>query len=421
MGRIIVLAAALCGADALGVPRALAPRASHARVALHRAGASFSAAPARAAPCLAAAAVAAEIKAAAPASAAVAAAVAADTAAVAPAAAEAPANRLVPLVTFVSLWYAFNAGFNVQNKVILNAFPFPWAVSWAQLASGLLLIGPAWASGVRSPPKVDGALLLKFLPIAALHCGGHGLQVASMGAGSVFFTHVIKATEPVIGMAVLLAFTGKIAPWWVNLCLSPIVGGVAYAAVKPGTAFDLSQLLGFSAVAALASTVAFAIAKLLAKQLMTPAIKKEHNLDAANNYALLTCCSAALLAIPSFLGEGPAAIAAIRAMDNPLGFLGQLLTCGFFYYGYNEMGFRVLDLLSPVSAAVANSLKRVVVLFAAVVFLGESVSRRKIVGSSVAMVGVLLYSLAKSAAAKAKAKPKAVVVVDVEPPGSWQP
>ena len=37
------------------------------------------------------------------------------------------------------------------------------------------------------------------------------------------------------------------------------------------------------------------------------------------------------------------------------------------------MGFRVLDLLGPVSQAVANSAKRVVILFAAVVFLGEQV------------------------------------------------
>ena len=86
---------------------------------------------------------------------------------------------------------------------------------------------PAWLSGLRSPPNVDKALILRFLPIAALHCFGHGLQVSSMGAGSVFFTHVIKATEPVIGMVVLLAFTGKIAPWSVNLCMAPIVGGVA--------------------------------------------------------------------------------------------------------------------------------------------------------------------------------------------------
>ena len=68
-----------------------------------------------------------------------------------------------------------------------------------------------------------------------------------------------------------------------------------------------------------------------------------------------------------------------------------------------QMGFRVLDLQSPVSQAVTNSAKRVVVLFASVMFLGETVSRRKIIGSSIAMAGVLAYSLAKvSADASAK-------------------
>ena len=328
--------------------------------------------------------------------------------------------RVAPLLGFLGLWYAFNAAFNVQNKVILNKFPYPWAASWFQLASGILFFVPAWLTKLRSPPNVDTKLILRFLPIAALHCGGHGLQVSSMGAGSVFFTHVIKATEPVVGMLVLLAFTGKIAPWWVNACLAPIVGGVVYAGIKPGTAFGMGDLLGYASVAALASTVAFSIAKLLAKSLMTKETKQKHNLTPANNYAVLTVCSTLVLLLPSALGEGPAALAAIKAMPNPAAFMRQLVGCGFLYYGYNEMGFRVLDLLSPVSAAVANSLKRVAVLLAAVIFLGEKVSSRKIIGSSVAMAGVLLYSLAKTKAAKLPPKP-VKIVVDAEEPGTWQP
>mmetsp|Transcript_8669 Transcript_8669/g.27209 ORF Transcript_8669/g.27209 Transcript_8669/m.27209 type:complete len:417 (+) Transcript_8669:112-1362(+) len=324
-------------------------------------------------------------------------------------------SKVVPLLSFLSLWYAFNAAFNVQNKVILNSFPYPWAVSWVQLASGMLFLLPAWGLGLRSRPKVDASLLLKFLPIAALHCFGHGLQVASMGAGSVFFTHVVKATEPLIGMLVVFLFTGAIAPWWVNVCLLPIVCGVALAASKPGAAMDLSDLCSFASTAALVSTVAFAVAKLLAKQLMSKEMKREHNLDAANNYGVLTCCSSAALLLPSMLGEGRPALEALRAMDDPFGFSRQLVFCGMLYYGYNEMGFRVLDLLSPVSAAVCNSLKRVVVLLAAVLFLGEHVTPRKLLGSAIAMFGVLLYSIAKARAAKLPKPSK------IQAPGNWQP
>ena len=54
--------------------------------------------------------------------------------------------------------------------------------------------------------------------------------------------------------------------------------------------------------------------------------------------------------------------------------ISRLLLCGLYYYAYNECGFRVLDSLDAVSQAVANSAKRVVILFFAVYFLGESAS-----------------------------------------------
>ena len=59
--------------------------------------------------------------------------------------------------------------------------------------------------------------------------------------------------------------------------------------------------------------------------------------------------------------------------------------------------------LSPENAAtqaVANAAKRVFVLAAAAVFLGEVPSARKIVGSCVALLGVLGYGLSKRDAAK---------------------
>ena len=171
--------------------------------------------------------------------------------------------------------------------------------------------------------------------------------------------------------------------------------------------------------------VAFAIAKLLAKNLMNPDMKKERRLGAANNYALLTCCSSAVLFLPSLLLDGKNSLQTFNAMGaDKLGFSQELLICGMMYYAYNEMGFRVLDLLDPVMQAVANSAKRVVILFAAVAFLGESVTTRKLIGSAIAIGGVTLYSLAKALSVKGKPKKKKVViqvVEEVEAPGTWQP
>ena len=102
-----------------------------------------------------------------------------------------------------------------------------------------------------------------------------------------------------------------------------------------------------------------------------------HGLDAVNTYSLLTCCSATLLFLPSFYAEGPAALAALRAAEDGGSRLSaRLLLCGFCYFAYNECGFRVLDAFGPVSQAVANSAKRIVILFFAVYFLGESAAAR---------------------------------------------
>ena len=327
---------------------------------------------------------------------------------------------MLDTVVALLLWYVFNGAFNVSNKRLLNELNYPWIISWIQLATGILMVIPAWALGLRRAPTVDRSILLTFAPIAVLHAAGHALQVAGIGAGSVYFGTVIKATEPLIGTIIAFIVSGKLAPWYVNLTFVPIVGGVAYAAAKPGARTDLTDLFSFAAVAALASTVFFAVAKLLAKRVMTGDMKRVNGLDAVNTYSLLTCCSATLLLGPSFAIEGAAAWQELRAAnDGGIDLMQRLLLCGFYYYAYNECGFRVLDALGSVSQAVANSAKRIVILFFAVQFLGEAASPQKLVGAAVAIAGVTAYSLAKLAADKASAKPKveqAIPTVAKTPP-----
>ena len=44
-------------------------------------------------------------------------------------------KKVATLASYLTLWYAFNAGFNVTNKQILNRFAFPWIVSLVQVRS----------------------------------------------------------------------------------------------------------------------------------------------------------------------------------------------------------------------------------------------------------------------------------------------
>merc|ERR1711871_1047197 len=64
---------------------------------------------------------------------------------------------------------------------------------------------PLWGLKLREIPKITKDDFMKLLPIAALNAFGHTAAVIAMfekGGGS--FTHVIKASEPVVSTALHL-------------------------------------------------------------------------------------------------------------------------------------------------------------------------------------------------------------------------
>merc|ERR1712100_77119 len=123
-------------------------------------------------------------------------------------------------------------------------------------------------------------------------------------------------------------------------------------------------------------------------------------MNPANLYGVLT--------ILSFLGLLPFALlvegsklaggwsAAIAAGLTTKGLLWLMLMSGLNYYLYNEMAFLCLGKVSPVTHAVGNTIKRVVIILASVVAFGTKLTPNGIIGSTVAIGGVLLYSLVKA-------------------------
>ncbi len=97
--------------------------------------------------------------------------------------------------------------------------------------------------------------------------------------------------------------------------------------------------------------------------------------------------------------EGKNIVPTIKAMiaaGQGATFARQSLLAGLFYYLYNEVAFLTLDKVAPVTHALGNTIKRVVIIIASVVVFGTTMTSQGILGSSIAIGGVLLYSLAKS-------------------------
>merc|ERR1719389_266503 len=105
--------------------------------------------------------------------------------------------------------------------------------------------------------------------------------------------------------------------------------------------------------------------------------------------------STVLLVPMSLFAEGPAAMlkgfAAAKAAGGAA-FIMHMIYGGFFYYMYNEVAFLALGKLDPVSHAVSNTMKRVVIIITSVVVFRTAVTPLGIAGSSIAILGTLLYS-----------------------------
>ena len=250
-----------------------------------------------------------------------------------------------------------------------------------------------WASGLRKAPKLTNDNVKNLMPVSLCHLFTHIGAVVSLGAGAVSFTHIVKASEPVVSVGLSAAFLGQVFHPVVYLTLVPIIGGVGLASLK-----ELSfTWLAFGA--AMVSNVASASRGIVGKGLMGK--PQGENMTPTNLYAVLTMISAVLITPLALVAESPAKIASTvsaaissGAVTGPTLALHVVLS-GLFYYMYNEVAFLALDSVNPVTHAVGNTIKRVVIILASVVVFRNPISPLGQVGSAIAITGTLLYSLAK--------------------------
>ena len=225
------------------------------------------------------------------------------------------------VLPYFALWFALNAAYNVLNKKVLNALPCPVTIGSAQLAVGSAFVlarsrsrslraswGPRRTTTpphTRLNPKGRSAVR----HIGVFHVVGHLLMVFSLGAGSVSFTHIIKASEPFF-FATLSALAGRGAGGrrssmmrpQVYASLIPVVGGVGYACLGSGSSYSSVALL-----TALGSNVANALRAVKSKAVMGESgwtLHLEEELTATELFAAVTVQSF-LMSVPfAILGEG---------------------------------------------------------------------------------------------------------------------
>ncbi|XP_053395807.1 solute carrier family 35 member E1 homolog [Mercenaria mercenaria] len=296
--------------------------------------------------------------------------------------------HVLKLIIVCVMWYISSAGGNVIGKLVLNEFPYPMTMSMVQLLSAALYLGPILSLlGVPKTGEISRRYFLTMIiPLAFGKFVSSVSSHISIWKVSVSYAHTVKATLPLFTVILMrLCFKEK-QTFPVYLSLVPIIGGVCIATVTE-IAFDVVGLCS-----ALFATLGFSLQTIFSKKTL-----KDTGLHHMNLLLILSRYSTVCF-LPFWLMFDVTRIVQDRAVlehDNKLFAVGLILLDGVFNMLQNLFAFTVLAMVNPLSYAVANATKRVVIIGASLALLHNPVTAMNVVGMLIAVFGVLLYNWAK--------------------------
>lgn len=80
------------------------------------------------------------------------------------------AARRVKIGVYFATWWSLNVIFNIYNKKVLNAFPYPWLTSTLSLAAGSAIMLISWATKVAEAPTTDLDFWKSLFPVSNFWC-----------------------------------------------------------------------------------------------------------------------------------------------------------------------------------------------------------------------------------------------------------
>eukprot|EP00271_Cylindrocystis_brebissonii_P011855 TRINITY_DN29832_c0_g1_i1.p1 TRINITY_DN29832_c0_g1~~TRINITY_DN29832_c0_g1_i1.p1 ORF type:complete len:415 (+),score=63.21 TRINITY_DN29832_c0_g1_i1:189-1433(+) len=307
-------------------------------------------------------------------------------------------SKKLKISAYFAVWWTLNVVFNIYNKKVLNAFPYPWFTSTLSLAAGVAIMILLWATRLVEVPDTDVDFWKGLFPVALAHTIGHVAATVSMSKVAVSFTHIIKSSEPAFSVLVQTLMGEHYIPA-VYISLLPIIGGCSIAA-----ATELNfNMTGF--VGAMISNLAFVFRNIFSKIGMSTGKK----VGGLNYYACLSVMSLILLTPFAIQQEGIAMwqtgynIAVQNVGDR---FIWWVAAQSIFYHLYNQVSYMSLDQISPLTFSIGNTMKRVSVIASSIIIFRTPVTPSNLIGAAIAIFGTFMYSQAQDKQKKQEAAAK---------------
>ncbi|KAL3459875.1 triose-phosphate transporter family-domain-containing protein [Aspergillus heterothallicus] len=322
------------------------------------------------------------------------------------------------LIVLCLVWYTTSALTNTSSKSILNALPKPITLTIVQFAfvslwclflsyisrvlPWLKTSIPALKNDIRPPSR---EVIMTALPLAVFQLAGHILSSMATSQIPVSLVHTIKGLSPLFTvMAYRLFFRIRYAKA-TYLSLVPLTLGVMLAC---STGFSTNF---FGIICALIAAIVFVSQNIFSKKLFNEAERAESDIQPSgrrrklDKLNLLYYCSglAFILTLPIwFFSEGYPLFADLMH-DGAISLTGktgsldhgalalEFVFNGLSHFAQNILAFVLLSMISPVSYSVASLIKRVFVIFVAIVWFGSTTTPIQGFGIVLTFLGLYLY------------------------------
>ncbi|BGO99483.1 ribonuclease III [Rhodotorula toruloides] len=283
---------------------------------------------------------------------------------------------------WLALYFAFNLGLTLFNKLVLQGFPFPWTLTAIQMLSGTIGTQVLLQRGVftqaRLTTKENGIMVM----FSGLYTINIAVSNLSLHLVSVPFHQVVRAMTPLFTILITMVFFRKRHSRQTYLSLLPVVAGVAFA-----TYGDYS-FTAWGFILTLLGTLLAALKTIITNRVQVGRLKL-HPLD------LLVRMSPLAFMQCVFFGWWSGELDRVRvygATEMTRHKAIALAVNGAIAFGLNIVSFTANKKTSALTMTVAANVKQVLVIVLAVLIFNVSLNPTNLFGISLTLIGGAWYA-----------------------------
>ncbi|CAI5934205.1 unnamed protein product, partial [Closterium sp. NIES-65] len=295
----------------------------------------------------------------------------------------------------IASWYICNIGVLLLNKFLLSnyGYKYPIFLTMCHMAACSLFsyIAIAWMKLVPLQAIRSRSQFLKIAALSAIFCFSVVSGNISLKYLPVSFNQAIGATTPFFTAFFAYIMTFKREAWVTYAALIPVVMGVVIASGSEPS----FHLYGF--IICIAATAARALKTVVQGLLLQSDGEK---LNSMNLLLYMAPIAVVLLVPATLIMEDNVLGITIKQAKEDWGILPLLAVNSATAYFVNLTNFLVTKYTSPLTLQVLGNAKGAVAVVVSILLFRNPVTVVGMIGYSITVIGVVLYSEAKKRSSK---------------------